>query len=118
MLCKYIGYYKDIVMGLLQNQKFVTRLAKSATLWASTAGRHRSVAAAACLQYMFHKYVSPSTSIKVQHLESETRAESTCAYKCNVCVAPLPQDVCVKLDEVWTMLPFRKDVPEVRVIEL
>ena len=127
-LCKHVGYHKDIVRRLLQNQKLVNIIAKSATLCARqkrvvcfsacTAGKHRSVAACACLQYMFRKYVSPSASIKVQHLESEAWAESTCAGKCNVCVAPLPQDVCAKLDEIWAMLPFRQDVPDVRVVEL
>ena len=113
---------------LLQNQKFVNIIAKSATLCARqkrvvcfsvcTAGKHRSVAACACLQDMFREYVSPSASIKVQHLESDAWAESKSAGKCIVRVAPLPQDVCAKLDEIWAMLPFRQDVPEVRVVEL
>ena len=127
-LCKHVGYHKDIIRRLLQHEKFVNIIARSATLCARQkkavcfsvckSGRHRSVAACVCLQYMFRKYVSPSASIKVQHLESDAWAESTCAGKCNVCVAPLPQDVCAKLDEIWAMLPFRQDVPEVRVVEL
>ena len=102
-------------------------LAKSATLCARQkkaicfsvykSGRHRSVAACVCLQHMFRKYISPSASIKVQHLESDAWAESPSAGKCNVCVAPLPQDVCAKLDEIWAMLPFRQDVPEVRRVK-
>ena len=127
-LCKHVGYHKDIIRRLLQHEKFVNIIARSATLCARQkkvvcfsvckSGRHRSVAACVCLQYMFRKYVSPSASIKVQHLESDAWAVSTCAGKCNVCVAPLPQDVCAKLDEIWAMLPFRQDVPEVRVVEL
>ena len=77
-------------------QRFVNMIVKAATLCVRretvdcfstcTVGKHRNVAACACMRYLYEKYASPSTSIKVQHLES-----GTCRKR--VCVAPLQHDV-------------------------
>ena len=36
----------------------------------------------------------------------------------HVPIAPLPRDVRDRLDDIWSMVPFLRDVPDVRLAEM
>ena len=86
------GYHEESISirGLLRIEKFVEMLARAATLCVRhksvtcfcvcTAGKHRSVAACCCLEYMIEHYLSAAAALKVEHLESSTWHGSTCGH--------------------------------------
>ncbi len=119
----HVGWNPRILRGLLEVPKFRGMLARAVTLaWSRKeidilcrcrAGRHRSVAAVTLLRMLFHKFLSPSARIHVEHLE-ERNWNRTCKGRCEECQSMVDYDAA--LQQIWDMCPSSEQYEEVTLL--